>query len=189
MASQTDPEYIAARLALRERVRDLWNRTPVLSTAAIGRKLGITKNAVVGIARRINLEARESPIKQRDPSAPPKQPKIPRAPKLTLPKLVASEPKLSKVSEKPDTNLPKLSEISVVVPIRTPPKPVHVAPPQVPPPVLFRRATVCCWPIGEPGTLGFRMCDDTALPGRSYCLPHCRRAYPYFREPGQDAAD
>jgi len=189
MASQTDPEYIAARLALRDRVEDLWNQTPVLSTATIGQKLGITKNAVIGIAHRMNLAARESPIKQRDPSAPPKQPKIPRAPKLILPKLVASEPKVSKLLEKPGTNFPKLSEIPDVVPVRTPPKPVHVAPPQAPPPMLFRRATVCCWPIGEPRTPGFRMCDDTALAGRSYCLAHCRKAYPYFREPGQDAAD
>jgi len=175
----------------RDRLRELWGQTPKLTATQIGDAMGLTKNAVIGLAHRLNLPSRPNPSKHRDPADAfkPKRHYVPRAPKITLPAMVASEPKVSKRSEKPETDFPKLSEISVVVPIRTPPKPVHVAPPQVPPPVLFRRATVCCWPIGEPGKPGFRMCDDTALSGRSYCLPHCRKAYPYFREPGQDAAD
>ncbi len=40
----------------------LWNEGH--STAEIGRRLGVTKNAVVGKANRIGLPARQSPIKR-----------------------------------------------------------------------------------------------------------------------------
>jgi GcrA cell cycle regulator len=192
MASQMDPEYIAARLALRDGVRNLWNQTPELSTITIGRKLGISKNAVIGIAHRMHLPRRESPIKRRDPADVLKErkPKVPRAPRVTLPKLVASEPKLSKLSENPET-CRKLPELPPMAQFKPPPKPVHVAPPQAPAPVLFRRAAACCFPLGDPARPGFRMCEDPTVPGKSYCLAHCRIAYYQFREPGQmaDAAD
>lgn len=50
-----------------DRLRALWAEG--LSTAEIGRRMGISKNAVVGKAHRLNLPARPSPIR-RDPSAP-----------------------------------------------------------------------------------------------------------------------
>src|SRR4051794_41767471 len=40
------------------------------STAEIGRRLGVTKNAIVGKAHRLDLPARPSPIR-RDPDATP----------------------------------------------------------------------------------------------------------------------
>ncbi len=43
------------------RLRSLWDEG--LSTAEIGRRLGITKNAVVGKAHRLDLPARPSPIR------------------------------------------------------------------------------------------------------------------------------
>jgi len=47
---------------LTAELRVLWAEG--LSTAAIGRRLNISKNAVVGKAHRLNLPARPSPIKQ-----------------------------------------------------------------------------------------------------------------------------
>lgn len=43
-----------------ERLKALWSQG--LSTAEIGRKLGTTKNAVVGKSHRLGLEPRPSPI-------------------------------------------------------------------------------------------------------------------------------
>ncbi len=40
------------------------------STAEIGRRMGISKNAVVGKAHRLRLPARPSPIRKADPAAP-----------------------------------------------------------------------------------------------------------------------
>jgi hypothetical protein len=35
-----------------------------------------------------------------------------------------------------------------------------------------RKSKPCCWPLGEPGTPGFRFCEAPGLPGRSYCEEH-----------------
>src|ERR1700747_1127861 len=48
------------------RLRSLWDEG--LSTAEIGRRLGVTKNAVVGKAHRLALDPRPSPLKR--PRAP-----------------------------------------------------------------------------------------------------------------------
>jgi GcrA cell cycle regulator len=45
------------------RLRALWAEG--LSTAEIGRRMGVSKNAVVGKAHRLNLAARPSPIRHR----------------------------------------------------------------------------------------------------------------------------
>ena len=44
------------------RLRALWDEG--LSTAEIGRRLGVSKNAVVGKAHRLDLPARPSPIRR-----------------------------------------------------------------------------------------------------------------------------
>ena len=35
----------------------------------------------------------------------------------------------------------------------------------------------CCWPTGDPKKNGFVFCGDTVVPGKPYCLPHCKEAY------------
>lgn len=35
----------------------------------------------------------------------------------------------------------------------------------------------CAWPIGEPGTKGFRFCGEAAQFGKPYCHEHSERAY------------
>ncbi len=50
------------------------------STAEIGRRMGISKNAVVGKAHRLELPPRPSPIRKSDPAAPPRTPRAPPPP-------------------------------------------------------------------------------------------------------------
>ena len=50
-----------------EQLKALWAEGH--STAEIGRRMGVSKNAIVGKAHRLNLPARPSPIR-RDPAAP-----------------------------------------------------------------------------------------------------------------------
>lgn len=49
----------------------------------------------------------------------------------------------------------------------------------------------CCWPIGEPRSPGFRLCDAPSAAGRPYCPAHCARAYvaPAFRSAEEAAAE
>ena len=144
------------------------------STGEIGRRMGISKNAVVGKAHRLNLPSRPSPIVR---SGTPRARQAPRAHGPTLPPLAS-------------TQKPAVARRALPLAIATPPE--RVAPP---PPadiaVAFLRARAalakasplqpaprpCCWPIGEPRTPSFRFCRAESEPGRPYCAEHCKLAY------------
>lgn len=163
------------------RLRVLWEEGH--STAEIGRIMGISKNAVVGKAHRLNLPARPSPIR-REPGAPrPRTTRLTRGP--TLPPLGA----LRAPSAPPAPPLPAPDPVapscgvadaasalqpSVAVPAR----------PRQP----FARTLDCCWPLGEPGTPSFRFCGADAMPGKPYCAKHAQLAYVRIRERRDDAA-
>ncbi len=136
------------------RLRALWNDGH--STAEIGRRMGITKNAVVGKAHRLDLPGRESPIRRglAGPAAP-RQPRPSRAVRPTLPALPSA---------------------------LTRPAPTPAPAPALPPPPPARRrygplGQPCCWPLGEPGTRGFRFCESSSEQGRPYCAEHSSLAY------------
>jgi GcrA cell cycle regulator len=54
--------------------------------------------------------------------------------------------------------------------------------------VRVGRNSVCCWPIGEPGTKSFRFCDAEATAGKPYCAEHAQIAYVKVRDRREDAA-
>lgn len=47
-----------------------------------------------------------------------------------------------------------------------------------------RKASNCCWPIGDPGTKGFHFCGAEAIPGKPYCVEHAQIAYVKLRDRG-----
>ena len=156
------------------RLRALWNEG--LSTAEIGRRLGITKNAVVGKAHRLALPARPSPIRREADRTAPRRPTPRRTLGQTLPSLTAPTP--------PVAEAPRAPEVP-----RTPapsPAPVLRAVPPVARPA--GRVPACCWPIGEPGTPSFHFCGDAAVPGKPYCAEHVAIAYVRVRDRREDAA-
>ena len=162
------------------RLRTLWDEG--LSTAEIGRRLGVSKNAVVGKAHRLDLPARPSPIR-RDGSGP-------RAPRRSAPRRVAGPtlPPLSSTCadgrrRRRTAVLPRMMAVAPR-PIPAPP-PVRVAPPA---PRPYGRIVTCCWPIGEPGTRSFRFCDEASEPGKPYCSDHAKLAYVRVRDRREDAA-
>lgn len=130
------------------RLRGLWAEGH--STAEIGRRMHISKNAVVGKAHRLDLPARPSPIKhgtvrtarQRRPTCPPLTDLVP----TTLP--------LAKV-------------------------PAPITPRRITPAAAKKFVnTPCCWPIGEPSQPSFHFCGADSLLGKPYCTEHCGLAYP-----------
>ena len=141
-----------------ETLRALWAEG--LSTAEIGRRMGVSKNAVVGKAHRLNLPARPSPIRRDGASTP--RPAVPRvAVRRSLP--------------------PR--------PVAPPPPPAPVAPRPAPVRHVSRAGLrSCSWPIGEPGTRGFHFCGCEALPGKPYCAEHAAVAYVKVRDRREDAA-
>jgi GcrA cell cycle regulator len=176
-------------------LKDLW--TQGLSTAEIGRRLGVSKNAIVGKAHRLDLDARPSPIRRDVAKSQPERQSSPRMGGPTLPPLASAvyPQALPVVGAAP--------RLHTVVAPPPPPRPVAVAPPAPRPapqpapvrtvmqssPVQPRRsAPSCCWPIGEPGTKSFRFCDDTSVAGKPYCDEHARLAYVRIRDRKEDAA-
>ena len=141
-----------------DRLKSLW--TEGLSTAEIGRRLGISKNAVVGKAHRLNLPSRPSPIRRAEGSA---------APRAAAPKR-AQGPTLPPLSPSVNSALPPLRAI--------------VSQPRSQQP----RATPCCWPIGEPGKPSFHFCNAAAVTGKPYCEEHASIAYVRIRDRREDVA-
>ena len=129
-------------------LRELWAEG--LSTAEIGRRMSVSKNAVVGKAHRLNLPPRPSPIR-RDGIGLALRPAPPR--RLTGPTL----PPLSAAVITPQvaTAAPRVAPPAAARP--TPVRTVPYAP---------SRLSTCCWPIGEPGTKSFRFCDSNATHGK-----------------------
>ena len=156
------------------RLRALWDEG--LSTAEIGRRLGVSKNAVVGKAHRLDLPARPSPIRRDGAGG--------GAPRRSAPRRVAGPtlPPLSSTGPMIGT-APMVPHIPAMTP-KPPPAPRVVAPAPRP----YGRVVTCCWPIGEPGTRSFRFCDDASEPGKPYCSEHAKLAYVKVRDRREDAA-
>ncbi|MCW8307939.1 GcrA cell cycle regulator [Acidiphilium sp. PA] len=168
------------------RLRSLWDDG--LSTAEIGRRLGISKNAVVGKAHRLDLPARPSPIR-RDPATlnVPREPAPRRVSGPTLPSM--AEPPEAPVSPATPAAASPAPAITPVAapPVNRPARPSLVAA-MTAPIRLSPRAPACCWPIGEPGTATFRFCGEPALNGKPYCGPHADIAYVRVRDRREDVA-
>jgi GcrA cell cycle regulator len=164
------------------RLRSLWAEGH--STAEIGRRIAVSKNAVVGKAHRLGLAARPSPIRRDGPaaiSARPQQPRRVVGP--TLPPLVAAE------MTETHQPLPRRPAQAAIAPAQRPT--VAAAPPPLVRAVPASRPirhSACCWPLGEPGTKSFRFCDVDALHGKPYCSEHAQLAYVRVRERRDDAA-
>ncbi|MBY0336958.1 MAG: GcrA family cell cycle regulator [Acetobacteraceae bacterium] len=154
-----------------ERLRALWSEGH--STAEIGRRMGISKNAVVGKAHRLQLPARPSPIRREALTPRP----APAGRRPTLPPL--RMPVSTSVPVAPAPNLP----VAAKTPLVAKPAPATLLRP-------FPRASArsCCWPIGEPGTEGFRFCSAEAMPSKPYCLEHASVAYVRVKDRREDAA-
>jgi GcrA cell cycle regulator len=152
------------------------------TTAQIGLDMNRTKNAIVGRAHRLVarglLDPRPSPIRW-DESGGPRAPRIPPAPRQTLPALssVASLPLMSPLI----VNLAR-----PVVPARfdATPRPEVVTRAAKP----CGHVMPCCWPIGEPRASGFRFCKHPSEPGRPYCEEHVKIAYVRVRYRREDVA-
>ena len=163
------------------RLRELWDEGH--STAQIAVRLGVSKNAVVGKAHRLDLPARPSPIKREGAPPPPSQPRPGRPRRLcpgakTLPPLSSAVPTPHIAPPPPPDPEPPVSP------------PVVVARPQQPTITRIHRkrrhdGTGCCFPIGEPGTKTFRYCDaDLDITGE-YCPEHHRLTVQKVRRPSR----
>lgn len=153
------------------RLRSMWAEG--LTTAEIGRRLGVTKNAVVGKSHRLLLPPRPSPIR-RLPAGQAPRPQLRRTVGPTLPPLQNTTRTLAPVAV---AAVPAAAAPAVRAPAL-----------RAVPAMTGGRITTCCWPLGDPGTPSFRFCDDAAQANKPYCRAHAALAYVKVRDRREDAA-
>jgi GcrA cell cycle regulator len=181
-----------------ERLRSLW--TKGMTASHIADELGgVSRNAVIGKAHRLGLQARPSPVKPNEPEPKAKKAKEERpasaAPVLTpeAAEAEAEAPATSPVRRLPDPKQPVIRSIGPGGFVRQGPgdqqAPIPPAPPRrlvpaKPSPevadktgLLDLNEKVCKWPMGHPGEPDFHFCGQPSNPGFPYCVEHCGVAY------------
>ncbi|OUJ12830.1 GcrA family cell cycle regulator [Acetobacter okinawensis] len=189
-------------------LKDLWAEG--LSTAEIGRRLSITKNAVVGKAHRLGLPPRPSPIRRNGskpktaadkpeqttaatpvPETPtpratgPVAPSVPPVPPAAIPTPAPVAEQAAPAAAAPviasgDDKAARKEKAAPVA--RSTTKPKTLLRSISDPEPQKRRGPACCWPIGDPGTPGFHFCGATPIPGKPYCEEHAQIAYVRLRD-------
>jgi GcrA cell cycle regulator len=184
-----------------DRLKAMWHDGATASE--IAEKLGgVSRNAVIGKAHRLGLEARPSPVKPGEEHLAPAKP-APKAEARPAPKAAAAP---AAPAAKPAAQHPHRAQSSQrhsdgvqyrsVGPggfIRQGPgdqqAPIPPAPPRrlvpaKPSPEVADKTSllelndrVCKWPMGHPGEPDFHFCGAPSNPGYPYCVAHCGVAY------------
>ena len=158
-----------------------------LSTSEIGKKLGLSKNAVVGKLHRMgwNAGATDSDVKKVPVKKTEKSKVRPVTPKKVEKK--KSAPVVSKKTVQPKV-APKKEEKTVAKPV---PKravghaiagkgtSVHKRMVQHALEMANLKPNQCRWPIGDPDSENFHFCGNPVFVGKPYCYEHCKQAYQF----------
>ncbi|HYC65491.1 MAG TPA: GcrA family cell cycle regulator [Reyranellaceae bacterium] len=184
-----------------ERLKKMWHDGATASQIAdeLG---GVSRNAVIGKAHRLGLEARPSPVKPgeekevRKPAAtarPAAREDVPSArPAPAAERPAASPQGGGHAAPRPQSDRQYVSvgpggfirqgPGDTQAPI--PPAPPRRLVPAKPSPEVADKTSlldlndrICKWPMGHPGEPDFHFCGNPANPGYPYCVAHCGVAY------------
>lgn len=150
-----------SRHDIAPQLRQLWDEGH--TTAEIGRRLGVTKNTIVGKAYRLGLPKREMPKALRNLPKRVRRPIQTETPPIPPRQTTAAHDRNAakvKITARPSKPTPRLIKI-----------------PEPPMPPKYGRVINCLWPIGHPGTKDYRSCDTPSEAGRPYCEAHVKVAY------------
>ncbi len=186
-----------------ERLKTMWSEGATASE--IAEKLGgVSRNAVIGKAHRLGLEARPSPVKpgeeQSQAAAKPAKKAAPAPKPAPAAEKPAEQPTPRAAAPQPQRQRPLPGGDNVQyrsigpggfirqgpgdqqAPI--PPAPPRRLVPAKPSPevadktgLLELNDRICKWPMGHPGEPDFYFCGQPANPGYPYCVEHCGVAY------------
>jgi len=177
-----------------ESLKKMWDEG--LSTGEIGRRLGVSKNSIVGKVHRLQLVARPSPIKKKDgtpviktksqtkeknkttkkdttTASEKKEEKKPTTPKVEVKPVENTQPENKQIHVKVPTKDKNIdSFINVSIPVsHTPKKPGDKVT------VTDLDNHTCRWPIGDPKDENFHFCGANVRIGQTYCEEHAAIAY------------
>lgn len=175
-----------------EDLKKMWKEG--LSTGEIGKRLGVSKNSIVGKVHRLQLVSRPSPIKKKDDAQPAAKEKSKPAPKESRKPEAKEEPEpvakeAPKAKEKsPAINQPKAEakpSLKKEAPEKETEMYMNVSIPVVHSPkkpgdkitVTDLDNHTCRWPIGDPKDENFHFCGAPVKIGQTYCEEHAAIAY------------
>ncbi len=171
-----------------------------LSTAEMGKKLGMSKNAVVGKLNRLGWNAKaaepavktsgkktdkKSDVTKTKKAAPvpkaktPEKKKVEIAVKKTAP--VKAGKTVAKKTETVDVKTPKiqLKEVKTASKKTKKDLALHELLVEHALQMANLKPNQCRWPIGDPDSDNFHFCGETVFSGKPYCYEHCRQAYQF----------
>jgi GcrA cell cycle regulator len=186
-----------------ERLKELW--TKGMTASQIAEELGgVSRNAVIGKAHRLDLQSRPSPVKATDGEVAKPEPRKVLPPKARPAAPIAAPPAPPRLSTavNPSMPMPPRQQSPAGQTFRSigpggfvRQSPGEQAPPSTPAPprrlvpakpspemanktsLLDLSEKVCKWPIGHPGEPDFHFCGTVVNPGFPYCVAHCGLAY------------
>ena len=171
-----------------------------LSTSEIGRRLGMSKNAIVGKLNRLGWNAKAGSSTEKKPAAkkatttttktkttakgPAKKTVTVKTPAKKAPakKESVKTPATKKAAapkaatkEKPATTTPKKESAKSSAKNLA----MHQRIIQHSLEMASLKPNQCRWPIGDPDSENFHFCGKTVFTGKPYCYEHCRLAYQF----------
>lgn len=152
-----------------EDLRTMWKQG--LTTAEIGKRLGVSKNSIVGKVHRLGLSGRPSPIKKKGETAAVKPTEDIKPAKVSTP---VEEKKQEPKSEAKSVEKPKMPEK------KEPKRECQKSELERNPRALSLMDLdnhSCRWPIGDPKDEGFHFCGKKVKIGQTYCEEHSAIAY------------
>ena len=181
-----------------ERLKTMWHDGATASE--IAEKLGgVSRNAVIGKAHRLGLEARPSPVKPGEEHAAPAKPAKaeaappPKAAPAPAPAKAGAAPQPQPQRQRPQAEGMQYRSVGPGGFIRQGPGDQQAPFPPAPPrrlvpakpsaevadktSLLELNDRICKWPMGHPGEPDFHFCGSPANPGYPYCVEHCGVAY------------
>lgn len=176
-----------------------------LSTSEIGKRLGMSKNAIVGKLNRMgwnakagaNLAATDTEQKKsaakktvtkaseskKTATAATKKTPVKSATKKTVAKPVAKVTAKKAVTDKKNTPVKeaakKVEKSKPTAKADAKSLAVHQRIIQHSLEMANLKPNQCRWPIGDPDSEHFHFCGETVFVGKPYCYEHCKQAYQF----------
>jgi GcrA cell cycle regulator len=157
---------------------------------------GVSRNAVIGKAHRLGLQARPSPVRANDVgTVPVAEAERPVSTPVAAPVAVPATPAAIALEPVPKPAAPQVIMRSVgpggflrqgpgdQQPPATPAPPRRLVPAKPSAEVAGKTSLldlndkICKWPLGHPGEPDFHFCGRPINPGFPYCVDHCSVAY------------
>lgn len=153
-----------------DQLREMWKQG--LTTGEIGKRLGVSKNSIVGKVHRLGLSGRPSPIKKKDEVTPKADEKESSSAQNKTPKIKPEKVSAPK-AQKSEKHVEEENIVEEKIDVLPETKHHHSGKTSL----TDLDNHTCRWPIGDPKDENFHFCGKKVRIGQTYCDEHANIAY------------